>query len=43
MQFTYLEAIGQGIWEEMDHDPSDFCLGEDIGIHGGAFEVNRQF
>jgi pyruvate/2-oxoglutarate/acetoin dehydrogenase E1 component len=32
MQVTYLEAIRQGIWEEMDRDPSVFCLGEDIGI-----------
>jgi len=22
MQLTYLEAIRQGIWEEMDRDPS---------------------
>jgi hypothetical protein len=29
MQLTYLEAIRQGIWEEMDRDPSVFCLGED--------------
>src|SRR5450756_552817 len=36
---TYLEAIRQGIWEEMERDPSVFCLGEDIGIYGGAFKV----
>ena len=28
-QFTYLEAIRRGIWEEMEHDPTAFCLGED--------------
>src|SRR6201997_2579660 len=41
MQLTYLEAIRQGIWEEMDRDPSVFCLGEDIGIYGGAFKVTE--
>src|ERR671925_225007 len=40
---TYLEAIRQGIWEEMEHDPSVFCLGEDIGIYGGAFKVTDGF
>jgi 2-oxoisovalerate dehydrogenase E1 component beta subunit len=38
-QVTYLEAIRQGIWEEMERDPSVFCIGEDIGIYGGAFKV----
>jgi len=36
---TYLEAIRQGIWEEMERDPSVFLLGEDIGNYGGAFKV----
>ncbi|HSZ63368.1 MAG TPA: alpha-ketoacid dehydrogenase subunit beta [Terriglobales bacterium] len=40
---TYLEAIRQGIWEEMERDPSVFCLGEDIGIYGGAFKVTDGF
>src|SRR3984885_3790675 len=43
MQLTYLEAIRQGIWEEMDRDPTVFCLGEDIGIYGGAFKVTDRF
>ncbi|MGA9799235.1 MAG: alpha-ketoacid dehydrogenase subunit beta [Terriglobales bacterium] len=38
-QLTYLEAIRQGIWEEMERDPTVFCIGEDIGIYGGAFKV----
>jgi len=38
-QATYLEAIRQGIWEEMDRDPAVFCIGEDIGVYGGAFKV----
>src|SRR5690242_4368080 len=40
---TYLEAIRQGIWEEMERDPAVFCLGEDIGIYGGAFKVTDGF
>jgi len=36
---TYLEAIREGIWEEMERDLSVFCIGEDIGIYGGAFKV----
>ena len=36
---TYLEAIRQGIWEEMERDPSVFLLGEDIGNYGGAFKI----
>ena len=43
MQLTYLEAIRQGIWEEMERDPAVFCLGEDIGIYGGAFKVTDGF
>src|SRR5579864_279166 len=42
-QLTYLEAIRQGIWEEMERDPRVFCLGEDIGIYGGAFKVTEGF
>lgn len=36
---THLEAIRQGIWEEMERDPSVFLLGEDIAAYGGAFKV----
>jgi len=38
---THLEAIRQGIWEEMERDPSVFLIGEDIGIYGGAFKVTQ--
>lgn len=40
---TYLEAIRQGMWEEMQADPSVFLIGEDIGTYGGAFRVTRGF
>src|SRR5215210_7433868 len=36
---TYLEAIRQGLFEEMERDPEVLCLGEDIGAYGGAFKV----
>ncbi len=39
MAITYLEAIRQGIREEMERDPNVFCIGEDIGVYGGAFKV----
>ncbi len=39
MSTTYLEAIREGLSEEMDRDPNVFLLGEDIGIYGGAFKV----
>ncbi len=42
-EVTYLEAIRQGIWEEMERDPSVFCIGEDIGVYGGAFKVTEGF
>jgi 2-oxoisovalerate dehydrogenase E1 component beta subunit len=38
---TYLEAIRQGIWEEMERDESVFILGEDVGVYGGAFKVTK--
>jgi 2-oxoisovalerate dehydrogenase E1 component beta subunit len=40
---TYLEAIRQGLWEEMERDANVFCIGEDIGIYGGAFKVTEGF
>jgi len=36
---TYLEAIRQGLWEEMERDSSVLVLGEDIAAYGGAFKV----
>jgi pyruvate/2-oxoglutarate/acetoin dehydrogenase E1 component len=41
MPVTYVEAIRQGIWEEMERDTNVFCLGEDLGIYGGAFKVTQ--
>ncbi|HEV2880725.1 MAG TPA: alpha-ketoacid dehydrogenase subunit beta [Pyrinomonadaceae bacterium] len=36
---TFVEAIRQGIWEEMERDPTVFVIGEDVGVYGGAFKV----
>jgi 2-oxoisovalerate dehydrogenase E1 component beta subunit len=40
---TYLEAIRQGLWEEMERDPDVFVIGEDIAVYGGAFKVTAGF
>ena len=42
-EMTYLEAIRQGLWEEMERDESVFVMGEDIAVHGGAFKVTKGF
>ncbi|MEX1051710.1 MAG: alpha-ketoacid dehydrogenase subunit beta [Gemmatimonadales bacterium] len=42
-EVTYLEALRQGLWEEMERDERVFILGEDIGIYGGAFKVTDGF
>ena len=42
-ELTYLEAISDGLREEMRYDNSVFCLGEDIGAFGGAFKVTEGF
>jgi 2-oxoisovalerate dehydrogenase E1 component beta subunit len=38
---TYVEAIHDGIWEEMEDDERVFILGEDVGVYGGAFRVTQ--
>lgn len=40
-EVTYLEAIRQGLFEEMERDVNVFCMGEDIGRYGGAFKVTE--
>jgi 2-oxoisovalerate dehydrogenase E1 component beta subunit len=42
-EVTYLEALRQGMWEEMERDERVFLLGEDIGEYGGAFKVTDGF
>ena len=34
---TYLQAISDGLREEMRRDKRVFVIGEDVGVYGGAF------
>ena len=40
---TYLDAIHDGLQEEMRRDESVFVIGEDVGTYGGAFRVTAGF
>lgn len=40
---TYLQAISDGLREEMRRDQRVFVLGEDVGVYGGAFKVTLGF
>ncbi|HLW47466.1 MAG TPA: alpha-ketoacid dehydrogenase subunit beta [bacterium] len=42
-QLTYLEAIREGLREEMRRDARVFVLGEDVGVYGGAFKITDGF
>ena len=42
-EVTYLQALRQGLWEEMQRDDRVFVLGEDIGQYGGAFKLTADF
>jgi 2-oxoisovalerate dehydrogenase E1 component beta subunit len=42
-EVTYLEALRQGLWEEMERDERVFILGEDVGAYGGAFKLTEGF
>jgi 2-oxoisovalerate dehydrogenase E1 component beta subunit len=42
-ELTYLEALREGLWEEMERDERVLLLGEDIGRMGGAFRVTEGF
>jgi 2-oxoisovalerate dehydrogenase E1 component beta subunit len=40
-ELLYLDAIREGLAEEMRRDPKVFVLGEDVGAYGGAFGVTQ--
>jgi 2-oxoisovalerate dehydrogenase E1 component beta subunit len=40
-EITYLEAIREALFEEMERDENVFMIGEDIGAFGGAFKVTE--
>jgi 2-oxoisovalerate dehydrogenase E1 component beta subunit len=40
---TYLQAISDGMRQEMRADDRVLVMGEDIGVFGGAFKVTDGF
>ena len=38
---TYLQALNEGLSQEMERDPNVFILGEDVGQFGGCFGVTQ--
>src|SRR6202012_2185228 len=40
-QVTFLEAIKQAMYEEMERDPSVVVIGEDGGVYGGAVKTGE--
>ena len=40
-QVTFLEAIKQAMFEEMERDPAVVLIGEDVGVYGGAFKTSE--
>ena len=40
---TYLQAISDGLRQEMRRDERVFVIGEDVGVYGGAFKVTLGF
>ena len=42
-EMSYLQAISDGLRQEMRRDKRVFVLGEDVGVYGGAFKVTLGF
>src|SRR4029077_13626576 len=40
-QITFLEAIKQAMFEEMERDPAVVLMGQDVGVYGGAFKTSE--
>lgn len=38
---TYRQAVAEAMAEEMAHDERVFLMGEDVGVHGGAFAASK--
>ncbi len=39
MELTYLQAIREGLIEELRNDPDVYLIGEDLGVYGGCYGV----
>ena len=42
-EITYIQAISNGLREEMRRDERVFVIGEDVGVYGGVFKVTLGF
>ncbi|MFZ5981059.1 MAG: alpha-ketoacid dehydrogenase subunit beta, partial [Candidatus Zixiibacteriota bacterium] len=40
-KITYIEAITQALYEEMERDEKVFLIGQDIGLYGGVFKATK--
>ncbi|HEY3364671.1 MAG TPA: alpha-ketoacid dehydrogenase subunit beta [Symbiobacteriaceae bacterium] len=40
-ELTLSQAVNEALAEELERDPAVFLIGEDIGLHGGAFGVTK--
>ena len=38
-RLRYVDALREGVWQEMERDPDVVFLGEDIGKSGGVFKA----
>ena len=38
-EMRFIEALREGLREEMESDSSVFLIGQDIGVNGGVFRV----
>src|SRR4030065_1683501 len=41
MPVTYIQAINQAMYEEIERDENVMLLGEDVGVLGGAFKATE--
>ena len=42
-ELTYLQAISDGLRQEMRRDKRVYVIGQDVGVYGGAFKVTLGF
>jgi len=40
-EVTYGQALNEALREELQKDPNVLVFGEDVGLHGGAFQVTK--